>query len=201
MAAARPNQISGSPPDPSAVERGMYLFPFIRLAREPAKVLPQNRRSLSSIPGDLMSDLGYAVSSSAVGAGSTMAASTTAAWRPKFLPLRLSRFRLANQRTGFFAVRCLRRFARCMAWRESLRLRRATNCAPASWLLPIHVIRSEADRARAVLSTLAGWTSSKIAEAFGVREETASPVAQRLHRRRCRSAEDQHRARPDSGEE
>jgi hypothetical protein len=65
VAAARPNQISGSPPDPSAVERGMYLFPFIRLAREPAKVLPQNRRSLSSIPGDLMSDLGYAVSSSA----------------------------------------------------------------------------------------------------------------------------------------
>ena len=32
--------------------------------------------------------------------------------------------------------------------------------------------RSEADRARAVLLTLAGWTSSKIAEAFGVREDT-----------------------------
>jgi hypothetical protein len=32
VAAARPNQISGSPPDPSAVERGMGLFPFI-LAR------------------------------------------------------------------------------------------------------------------------------------------------------------------------
>ena len=31
--------------------------------------------------------------------------------------------------------------------------------------------RSEADRARAVLLTLAGWTSSKIAEAFGVRED------------------------------
>ena len=61
--------------------------------------------------------------------------------------------------------------------------------------------RSEADRARAVLLTLAGWTSSKIAEAFGVREDTGSPVAQRLHRRRCRSAEDQHRARPASGEE
>ena len=29
--------------------------------------------------------------------------------------------------------------------------------------------RGEADRARAVLLTLAGWTSSKIAEAFGVR--------------------------------
>jgi hypothetical protein len=35
----------------------MYRFPFIRLARENAKVLSQNRRSLSSIPGDLMSTL------------------------------------------------------------------------------------------------------------------------------------------------
>ena len=60
--------------------------------------------------------------------------------------------------------------------------------------------RGEADRARAVLLTLAGWTSSKITEAFGVRE-IGSPVAQRLHRRRYRSAEDQHRARPASGEE
>jgi transposase len=32
--------------------------------------------------------------------------------------------------------------------------------------------RGEADRARAVLLTLAGWTSSRIAEAFGVREDT-----------------------------
>ena len=32
--------------------------------------------------------------------------------------------------------------------------------------------RGEADRARAVLLTLSGWTSSKIAEAFGVREDT-----------------------------
>src|SRR6476646_6262114 len=32
--------------------------------------------------------------------------------------------------------------------------------------------RGEADRARAVLLTLADWTSSKIAEAFGVREDT-----------------------------
>ena len=30
--------------------------------------------------------------------------------------------------------------------------------------------RGEADRARAVLLTLAGWTSPRIAEAFGVRE-------------------------------
>ncbi len=32
--------------------------------------------------------------------------------------------------------------------------------------------RGEADRARAVLLTLSGWTSSRIAEAFGVREDT-----------------------------
>ena len=32
--------------------------------------------------------------------------------------------------------------------------------------------RGEADRARAVLLTLAGWTSPRIAEAFGVREDT-----------------------------
>jgi transposase len=32
--------------------------------------------------------------------------------------------------------------------------------------------RAEADRARAVQLTLAGWTSARIAEAFGVREDT-----------------------------
>ena len=32
--------------------------------------------------------------------------------------------------------------------------------------------RSEADRARAILLTLGGWTSLRIAEAFGVREDT-----------------------------
>lgn len=32
--------------------------------------------------------------------------------------------------------------------------------------------RGEADRARAVLLTLRGWTSAQIAEAFGVREDT-----------------------------
>src|SRR5208337_1349943 len=32
--------------------------------------------------------------------------------------------------------------------------------------------RGEADRARAVLLTLAGWTSPRIAEPFGVREDT-----------------------------
>lgn len=32
--------------------------------------------------------------------------------------------------------------------------------------------RGEADRARAVVLTMAGWTSGRIAEAFGVREDT-----------------------------
>lgn len=32
--------------------------------------------------------------------------------------------------------------------------------------------RGEADRARALLLTLSGWTSARIAEAFGVREDT-----------------------------
>lgn len=32
--------------------------------------------------------------------------------------------------------------------------------------------RAEADRARAILLTLGGWTSTQIAEAFGVREDT-----------------------------
>jgi transposase len=32
--------------------------------------------------------------------------------------------------------------------------------------------RSEADRARAVLLTLSGWSSARIAEAFGVRDDT-----------------------------
>jgi transposase len=32
--------------------------------------------------------------------------------------------------------------------------------------------RAQADRARAVLLTLSGWTSADIAEAFGVREDT-----------------------------
>ena len=32
--------------------------------------------------------------------------------------------------------------------------------------------RGEADRARGMLLTLTGWTSARIAEAFGVREDT-----------------------------
>ena len=34
------------------------------------------------------------------------------------------------------------------------------------------VDRAEADRARSILLTLKGWTSSRIAEAFEVREDT-----------------------------
>ena len=60
--------------------------------------------------------------------------------------------------------------------------------------------RSEADRAHAIRLTLAGWTSSKIAEASGVREDTVRLWRRGLHRRRCRCAEDQHRAGPASGE-
>ncbi len=32
--------------------------------------------------------------------------------------------------------------------------------------------RAEADRARAIILTLSGWTSGRIAQAFGVREDT-----------------------------
>ena len=45
--------------------------------------------------------------------------------------------------------------------------------------------RGEADRARAVLLTLAGWTSSKIAEAFGVREDTVRLWRSDFTARRC----------------
>jgi hypothetical protein len=37
--------------------------------------------------------------------------------------------------------------------------------------------RGEADRARAIVLTLSGWTSAQIAEAFGVREDTLSRPA------------------------
>jgi hypothetical protein len=36
--------------------------------------------------------------------------------------------------------------------------------------------RGEADRARAVLLTLLGWTSARIAEAFGVREDCGAAI-------------------------
>ena len=40
--------------------------------------------------------------------------------------------------------------------------------------------RAEADRARAILLTLAGWTSGRIAEAFGVRQDDGAAMAQRF---------------------
>src|SRR3982751_1800487 len=53
--------------------------------------------------------------------------------------------------------------------------------------------RGEADRARAILLTLSGWTSGQIAQAFGVREDTV-----RFWRSACRrggrGAEDIDRA-------
>ena len=61
--------------------------------------------------------------------------------------------------------------------------------------------RGEADRARAVLLTLAGWTSSKIAEAFGVREDTVRLWRSDFTAGGAHSAEGQHRASPASGEE
>ena len=44
--------------------------------------------------------------------------------------------------------------------------------ATALKALALGADRAEADRARAVLLTLSGWTSARIAEAFGVREDT-----------------------------
>ena len=79
------------------------------------------------------------------------------------------RFAVGN---GILAIRCRGRFAWwCAAWRGSLRLWRAMNTSPLSKLLPVRAIAAKRDRARAVLLTLAGWTSPEIAEAFGVRED------------------------------
>src|SRR3954466_4122271 len=44
--------------------------------------------------------------------------------------------------------------------------RRALRALSRSW------DRGEADRARAIVLTLSGWTSGQIAEAFGVRDDT-----------------------------
>jgi DNA-directed RNA polymerase specialized sigma24 family protein len=41
--------------------------------------------------------------------------------------------------------------------------------------------RAEADRARAILLTLSGWTSARIAQAFGVREDTVRLWRRRIH--------------------
>ena len=50
------------------------------------------------------------------------------------------------------------------------------NNAPASWFLPIHLIAARRTLARAVLLTLAGWTSSKIAGGVWRARRYGSPV-------------------------
>ncbi len=50
--------------------------------------------------------------------------------------------------------------------------------------------RGEADRARAVLLTLTGWTSARIGEAFGVREDTVRLWRGDFHARRGRQEAD-----------
>ena len=66
--------------------------------------------------------------------------------------------------------------------------------------------RAEADRARAILLTLAGWTSAQIAEAFGVREDTVrlwrsdfAGGGSRLSRRASRQVRSRSRRRPRFG--
>ena len=52
-----------------------------------------------------------------------------------------------------------------------------------------------------MLLTLAGWTSPRIAEAFGVREDTVRLWRSDFAARRCRGAESERGARPGPGEE
>src|SRR5271166_2959809 len=99
----------------------------------------------------------------------------------------------------FFAIRGRHRFARCVAWRESLRLRRAMNNAPPFWVLPVHVIAARPGARRAANA----GRLDQPQDSGGVWRTRGygSPVAQRLHRRRGRSAAGEHRARPASDEE
>src|SRR3954452_19275444 len=69
--------------------------------------------------------------------------------------------------------------------------------------------RGEADRARAILLTVSGWTSGQIAEAFGVREDTVRVCRSAFMRGRRRSLKEifrtrtsslQSRARPGAGQ-
>ena len=61
--------------------------------------------------------------------------------------------------------------------------------------------RGEADRARAVLLTLAGWTSPRIAEAFGVREDTVRLWRSDFMRGGVEALKAQRGARSGPGEE
>ena len=61
--------------------------------------------------------------------------------------------------------------------------------------------RGEADRARAVLLTLSGWTSPRIAEAFGVREDTVRLWRSDFMRDGVAALESDGGARPGACEE
>ena len=83
----------------------------------------------------------------------------------------LSRFRLVNQRIGFL------RLAAAVDLQGVRHGGQVSDDASDEQRAALAALassrdRGEADRARAVLLTLAGWTSPKIAEAFGVREDT-----------------------------
>jgi transposase len=79
---------------------------------------------------------------------------------------------LANQRIGFFCgwLPALIRKVPGMAGKSPVSASDEQRAALLA--LAGSRNRGKADRARAVLLTLAGWTSPKIAEAFGVREDT-----------------------------
>ena len=118
---------------------------------------------------------GYLVAMAAVlfGAAGTLAVPMFWAYLVLFAVLCLSRLHLAGQQ--------MRGVIRCIAKSDDSR---GVNMAGKSLLtaseeqrvalrsLAESRDRGEADRARAVLLTLAGWTSPRIAEAFGVREDT-----------------------------
>src|SRR5687768_14242685 len=68
-------------------------------------------------------------------------------------------------------------FGVCGDWRERCMAGKSSIAADAGQREALQGLahsrdRGEADRARAILLTLAGWTSARIAEAFGVREDT-----------------------------
>src|SRR3974377_1674671 len=61
--------------------------------------------------------------------------------------------------------------------------------------------RGEADRARALLLTLDGWTSARIAEVFRVREDTVRFLARRFHARGRRGPQGERVCRPAASED
>src|SRR3954462_8569753 len=72
-----------------------------------------------------------------------------------------------------------------MRFEEALMVGRSTVAVTAESQAQLQALagsheRGEADRARAILLPLAGWSSGRLCEAFGVREDTV-----RLWRMRC----------------